>query len=201
MQSCVGGRACACRSDRTHLGLGGLRTGRDHGADDHRNGRHGEHGRPAPGPGPRRPDRDLKRRAIWLKLVARKLSKLTQHPRPTVSRTRGNFDSLLRYRLWRRDAWKNRAEQARFRAHHPPHLAAWRCIHRTRAPGPTRTRRTRGGSRWTSPSSGPTGGELLRRKGTANRWAPTSRCGWRSGRLTPAGASPWPFTARWCGLR
>ena len=157
---------------------------------------------PAPGPWAETPrTRDLKRRAIWLKLVARKLSKLTQHPRPTVSRTRGDFDSLLRYRLWRRDAWLIRAERARFRAHHPPHLAEWRCIHRWE------------GS-WTDPNSPYYGGlqmdltfqraygpRLLRHKGTANHWAPYEQM-WVAERALKAGRGfhPWPLTALRCGL-
>jgi hypothetical protein len=157
---------------------------------------------PEPGPWAETPrTRDLKRRAIWLKLVARKLSKLTQHPRPTVSRTRGDFDSLLRYRLWRRDAWRIRAERARFRAHHPPHLAEWRCIHRWE------------GS-WTDPNSPYYGGlqmdlafqrayglGLLRHKGTANHWAPYEQM-WVAERALKAGRGfhPWPLTALKCWL-
>jgi hypothetical protein len=157
---------------------------------------------PEPGPWAETPrTRDLKRRAIRLKRVARKLSKLTEHPRPTVSRTRGDFDSLLRYRLWRRDAWRIRAERARFRAHHPPHLAEWRCIHRWE------------GS-WTDPNSPYYGGlqmdlafqraygpGLLRHKGTANHWAPYEQM-WVAERALKAGRGfyPWPLTARRCGL-
>ena len=78
---------------------------------------------PAPDPWAETPTtRDLKQRVLWLKFVARKLSKLTHHPRPTVTRARADFDSLLRYRRWLRDAWRIRAERARYRAHHPPHL-------------------------------------------------------------------------------
>jgi hypothetical protein len=157
---------------------------------------------PAPGPWVETPrTRNLKRRAIRLKLVARKLSKLTQHPRPTVSRTRGDFESLLRYRLWRQDAWRIRAERARFRAHHPPHLAEWRCIHRWE------------GS-WTDPNSPYYGGlqmdlafqraygpRLLRHKGTANHWAPYEQM-WVAERALKAGRGfhPWPLTALRCGL-
>ena len=157
---------------------------------------------PAPDPWAETPrTRDLKRSALWLKLVARKLSKLTQHPRPTVSRTRADFDSLLRYRLWLRDAWRIRAARARHRAHHPPHLAEWRCIHRWE------------GS-WTDPNSPYYGGlqmdlafqrayglRLLRHKGTANHWAPYEQM-WVAERALKAGRGfyPWPLTARRCGL-
>jgi hypothetical protein len=145
--------------------------------------------------------RDLKEQALWLKLVARKLSKLTQHPRPTVSRTTADFDSLLRYRLWLRDAWRTRAGRARHRAHHPPHLAEWRCIHRWEGP-------------WTDPNSPYFGGlqmdiafqraygrGLLRRKGTADHWEPYEQM-WVAERALKAGRGfhPWPLTARRCGL-
>jgi hypothetical protein len=145
--------------------------------------------------------RDLKRRALWSKHVARKLSKLTHHPRPTVSRTRADFDSLLRYRVWLRDAWRIRADRARYRAHHPPHRAEWRCIHRWE------------GS-WTDPNSPYYGGlqmdlafqraygpRLLRHKGTANHWAPYEQM-WVAERALRAGRGfhPWPLTARRCGL-
>jgi hypothetical protein len=145
--------------------------------------------------------RYLKERALWLKHVARKLSKLTRHPRPTVSRTRADFDSLLRYRSWLRDAWRIRADRARYRAHHPPHLSEWRCIHRFE------------GS-WTDPDSPYYGGlqmdiafqrtygsGLLRRKGTANHWEPYEQM-WVAERAVNAGRGfyPWPLTARRCGL-
>jgi len=157
---------------------------------------------PAPDPWAETPrTRDLKRRALWLKLVARKLSKLTQHPRPTVSRTRSDFDSLLRHRLWLRDAWRLRAERARHRAHHPPHLAEWRCIHRWEGA-------------WTDPNSPYFGGlqmdiafqrayapRLLRHKGTADHWAPYEQM-WVAERALRVGRGfhPWPLTARRCGL-
>jgi hypothetical protein len=157
---------------------------------------------PAPDPWAETPrTRDLKRRAVWSKHLARKLSKLTHHPRPTVSRTRADFDSLLRYRVWLRDAWRIRADRARYRAHHPPHRAEWRCIHRWE------------GS-WTDPNSPYYGGlqmdlafqraygpRLLRHKGTANHWAPYEQM-WVAERALRAGRGfhPWPLTARRCGL-
>jgi hypothetical protein len=145
--------------------------------------------------------RYLRERAVWYRLVARRLSKLTRHERPTVSRTKADFGSLLRYRLWLRDAWRTRAEHARHRAHHPPHLAEWRCIHRGEGP-------------WTDPNSPYYGGlqmdlsfqrtygpGLLRRKGTADHWAPYEQM-WVAERAVKAGRGfyPWPLTARGCGL-
>lgn len=161
-----------------------------------------ESGESAPGPWAETPrTRYLERRALWFKLVARRLSHLTEHERPRVDRTRTDFASLLRYRLWLRDAWHTRADRARYRAHHPPHQSEWRCIHRFEAP-------------WTDPDSPYYGGlqmdlgfqraygpELLRRKGTANHWAPYEQM-WVAERALRAGRGfyPWPMTARQCGL-
>jgi hypothetical protein len=145
--------------------------------------------------------RYLERRALWFRLVVRKLSQLTQDEQPYVTRTRGDFASLLRYRLWLRDAWRVRAERARYRANHPPHRSEWRCIHRFEGP-------------WTDPNSPYYGGlqmdlgfqraygpELLRRKGTADHWAPYEQM-WIAERALRAGRGfyPWPLAARRCGL-
>jgi hypothetical protein len=157
---------------------------------------------PAPDPWAETPrTRHLRERALRFRLVTRKLSKLTRHSQPTVARTKADFDSLLRYRLSLRDAWRIRAYRARHRAHHPPHLAEWRCIHRWE------------GS-WTDPNSPYYGGlqmdisfqrtygaGLLRRKGTADHWAPYEQM-WVAERAVKAGRGfyPWPSTARRCGL-
>ena len=91
--------------------------------------------------------------------------------------------------------------RARFRAHHPPHLAEWRCIHRWEGA-------------WTDPGSPYYGGlqmdlafqsaygpRLLRHKGTANHWAPYEQM-WVAERALKAGRGfhPWPLTALRCGL-
>jgi hypothetical protein len=145
--------------------------------------------------------RYLKERALRFKRVARTLSRLTRHSRPTVSRTKDDFDTLLRYRLWLRDAWRTRAERARDRAHNPPHRDEWLCIHRWEGA-------------WTDPGSPYYGGlqmdiafqrtygpRLLRREGTANRWAPYEQM-WIAERAVKAGRGfyPWPLAARRCGL-
>ena len=145
--------------------------------------------------------RFLRRRAAWLHFVARRLSNLTQHRRPHVHRTRADFDSLVRYRLWFRDAWRLRAVRARYRAHHPPHLSEWLCIHR-------------GEGSWRDPDSPYFGGlqmdisfqrtygpGLLRREGTADHWARYEQM-WIAERALRAGRGfyPWPLTARSCGL-
>lgn len=145
--------------------------------------------------------RHLEERALWLKLVARKLSKLTRHPRPTVSRTRSDFDSLLRFRRWLRDAWGIRADRARYRAHNPPHLSEWRCIHRLEGSWTDPNWPYYGGLQMDIAFQRTYGPGLLRRKGTANHWEPYEQM-WIAERAVMAGRGfyPWPLTARRCGL-
>jgi hypothetical protein len=102
--------------------------------------------------------------------------------------------------------WKAKAAKRRRQALNPPRLRAWLCIHR-------HERHPRMGWR-TATGNGYYGGlqmdisfqrtygwDLLRRKGTANRWTALEQIwvaerAYRSGR----GFSPWPNTARYCGL-
>jgi hypothetical protein len=145
--------------------------------------------------------RYLHSRAMRFKRIARRFTKLMHRERQRVGRSRSEFDTLLGYRLWLRKAWRLRAERSRYRAHHPPHLAGWRCIHRYE------------GS-WSDPNSPYYGGlqmdlgfqrtygpGLLRRKGTADHWAPFEQM-WIAERAFKAGLgfSPWPLTSRRCGL-
>ena len=91
-------------------------------------------------------------------------------------------------------------------AQNPPHRRQWLCIHRfERHPGQGWATRTGngyyGGLQMDISFQRTYGGELLRRKGTANRWTPAEQMwvaerAYRSGR----GFYPWPNTARSCGL-
>ena len=96
--------------------------------------------------------------------------------------------------------WERRAAAARREAAHPPHEAAFLCIHRYE------------GS-WTD-SGGPYYGGLqmdlgfqktyapwlVRAKGTADHWTPLEQI-WTAERAARSrGFFPWPNTARFCGL-
>jgi hypothetical protein len=105
------------------------------------------------------------------------------------------------YRRWVRNLWRKRAVAHRRKAHRPPHRSAWMCIHRYEG-------------RWNDPHAPYYGGlqmditfqqlygrDLLRRKGTADKWSPVEQM-WVAERALRAGRGfhPWPNTARSCRL-
>ncbi|MGH3035156.1 MAG: hypothetical protein ACRDON_11490 [Gaiellaceae bacterium] len=104
-------------------------------------------------------------------------------------------------RVWIRDVWKRRAAKARRRAHHPPHLRAWLCIHRYeghwRDPDPLYY----GGLQMDLVFQRTYGLRLLRRRGTADHWTPLEQM-WVAEKALRAGRGfhPWPVSARRCGL-
>ena len=110
------------------------------------------------------------------------------------------------YRAWIRSLWRARADAAERRAMTPPRRAQWLCIHRhERHPGQGWRTRTGngyyGGLQMNIDFQRTYGRELLRRKGTADRWTAIEQMwvaerAYRSGR----GFHPWPNTARSCGL-
>jgi hypothetical protein len=98
--------------------------------------------------------------------------------------------------------WKSVAVRTRHVAQNPPHKREWLCIHRYE------------GSWHSNTGNGFYGGlqmdlmfqrayapDLLRRKGTADRWTPLEQM-WAAERAHRAGRGfyPWPNTARYCGL-
>ena len=110
------------------------------------------------------------------------------------------------YLRWMRELWRIRALKAERLALNPPHRRQWLCIHRyERHPAQGWATRTGngyyGGLQMDLAFQRTYGPELLRRKGTANRWTAAEQMwvaerAYRSGR----GFYPWPNTARSCGL-
>jgi hypothetical protein len=109
--------------------------------------------------------------------------------------------SLAYHRLVLRN-WQRKHRVARWRALHPPRLRAWQCIHRHEGAWAANTGNGYyGGLQMDLSFQRAYGRDLMRRKGTANRWAPIEQIwvaerAYRSGR----GFYPWPNTARYCGL-
>ena len=105
------------------------------------------------------------------------------------------------YRIWVRDVWHKRAERTWKRWRTPPRRSAWMCIHRFEGAWTDPNPPYYGGLQMDISFQRTYGRELLRRKGTADKWTPLEQI-WvahkahRSGR----GFYPWPSTARSCGL-
>lgn len=134
------------------------------------------------------------RRATW------RWERLMRRPYSGVSRSAERSNDAV-YRRWVLETWKRKAALRKRQAHRPPRLRAWLCINRFEG-------------RWNDPNAPYYGGlqmdlsfqrtyapELLRTKGTADKWTPIEQIwvaerAYRSGR----GFTPWPNTARFCGL-
>ena len=118
---------------------------------------------------------------------------LMSKPRtPTYFAERRSKDA--EYLRWLRELWRGRAVKAERAAQNPPHRRAWLCIHRfERHPEQGWATRTGngyyGGLQMDISFQRTYGGELLRRKGTANRWTRLNRCGSPSARTRAAAAS------------
>ena len=105
------------------------------------------------------------------------------------------------YRLWVRNLWHKRAVRTWKRWQRPPLRSAWMCIHRYEGAWNDPNPPYYGGLQMDYSFMRTYGGELLRRKGTADKWTPLEQIwvahkAYRSGR----GFYPWPNTARYCGL-
>jgi hypothetical protein len=121
--------------------------------------------------------------------------------RPTMTAGRNLANAGYGTLLAVRNKWRRFAERARRRAAHPPHKSGWLCIQRYEAAWTDGGGPYYGGLQMDWGFMARYGRELLRRKGTANRWTPIEQMwvaerAFRSGR----GYFPWPNTARACGL-
>ncbi len=118
-------------------------------------------------------------------------------PRNTSRRLSGRSPARLRKLA---NAWRHREHAAWRRANHPPDFGGWLCIHHyegswTDSGGPYW-----GGLQMDLSFQARYGAWLLRHKGTADRWSPLEQI-WTAVRASRVrGFSPWPNTARYCGL-
>jgi hypothetical protein len=118
--------------------------------------------------------------------------------RTTYSARRSNDRE---YRRWLLDVWRRRHIRVRRAFRRPPHKAAWLCIQRHEAPWHDPGAPYYGGLQMDLTFQRLYGRDLLRRKGTANKWTPLEQM-WVAERALRAGRGfyPWPNTARACGL-
>ncbi len=99
------------------------------------------------------------------------------------------------------ELWQRRAEAARRAAQHPPHLAAWLCIHRYEGSWQDDGSPYYGGLQMDYGFMAHYGALLLRQKGPASNWSPLEQM-WVAERAYAAGRGfyAWPNSARVCGL-
>jgi hypothetical protein len=96
--------------------------------------------------------------------------------------------------------WRHLAHMVWLRAKHPPHLGAWLCIHRYEGSWADSGSPYWGGLQMNLSFQENYGGWLLRHKGTADHWSPLEQI-WAAVRgARVRGFSPWPNTARYCGV-
>jgi hypothetical protein len=128
----------------------------------------------------------------WQRLMREPLARYAA----SVDRSRS-----LAYDHWVLRLWTRRARWTLLRALHPPHLRAWLCIHRGEAPWTDPNPPYYGGLQMDLEFQRTYGGDLLRRKGTADHWTPLEQM-WVAERAFASGRgfSPWPNTAGACGL-
>jgi len=122
------------------------------------------------------------------------------HGRPprTVSRSLSarSLPDLRRQALW----WRRRERAAWWHATHPPALRGWLCIHRFEGSWTDPGGPYWGGLQMDLSFQATYGGWLLRHRGTANHWSPLEQI-WVAVRAWRArGFSPWPNSARACGV-
>jgi hypothetical protein len=108
---------------------------------------------------------------------------------------------VAEYRQWVHALWRRRAVRVRHTAANPPRKAAWLCIHRHEGAWNDPGAPYYGGLQMDISFQRAYGADLLRRKGTADNWTAVEQMwvaerAYRSGR----GFSPWPNTARSCGV-
>jgi hypothetical protein len=96
---------------------------------------------------------------------------------------------------------RNEAASAPRPLRQPPHRSAWLCIQRHEGPWTDAGAPYFGGLQMDLSFQRAYGPELLRRKGTANRWTPLEQM-WVAERALARGTGfhPWPNAARLCGL-
>jgi hypothetical protein len=98
-------------------------------------------------------------------------------------------------------AWRARALAARRQALNPPHKRAWLCIHRYEADWHAHTGNGYyGGLQMDLSFQRDYAAQLLREKGTADRWTPLEQMWVAERAQRDSGFWPWPNTARICGL-
>ncbi|HJQ73966.1 MAG TPA: hypothetical protein VJ814_03700 [Gaiellaceae bacterium] len=126
------------------------------------------------------------------------LTVIRGRPPAQTRRSQAAFSLLHLRKLANR--WRHREHAAWWKANHPPDFAAWLCIHRYEGSWGDSGGPYWGGLQMDFSFQATYGGWLLRHKGTADHWSPLEQI-WVAVRASRTrGFSPWPNTARYCGV-
>ena len=107
----------------------------------------------------------------------------------------------LAYVRWVGKKWHHRGALCYHKLHHPPHLADWLCIHSHEGAWNDNTGNGYyGGLQLNMEEMQTFSPHLLKRKGTANNWSDYEQIWGGERDRQVRGWSPWPQTARMCGL-
>lgn len=121
-----------------------------------------------------------------------------------VSRAKTTGDSLrelgVRGSVKALARWRRLATTTYKRLQRPPHRAQLECIHRYEGSWTDPGAPFWGGLQMDMSFQASYGGYLLRTKGTADRWTPLEQMWVAEKAIASRGFSPWPNTARVCGL-
>jgi hypothetical protein len=98
------------------------------------------------------------------------------------------------------EVWKKVAAKMRTHAQNPPHKHQWLCIHRYEGAWNDPNAPYFGGLQMDYSFMATYGRQLLRTKGTADRWTPLEQMWVAERAYRTRGFYPWPNAARYCGL-
>jgi hypothetical protein len=127
----------------------------------------------------------------WQDVMGVRRSHVRVRARPAASVTHLRHVAVL---------WRKHAKRASRRAHHPPQLAAWMCIHSYEGSWTDSGAPYYGGLQMDLSFQRSYGAWLLRRKGTADHWTPLEQIWTAVKARRTRGFYPWSNTARSCGL-
>jgi hypothetical protein len=126
------------------------------------------------------------------------LTVMNGRPAANVTRSLAAHSVARLLRVERR--WRHRAHRTWLRATHPPYLNTWLCIHRYEGSWADSGAPYWGGLQMDMGFQQTYASWLLRHKGTADHWSALEQI-WVAVRASHTrGFSPWPNTARDCGL-
>jgi hypothetical protein len=125
---------------------------------------------------------------------------MVMHGRPAANASRSLAGHSVTRLLRVERRWRHRAHRTWLRATHPPYLHEWLCIHRYEGSWADSGAPYWGGLQMDLGFQQTYGSWLLRHKGTADHWSALEQI-WVAVRASHSrGFSPWPNTARYCGL-